>query len=86
MDFLPAHGALFADALGYLYVEDYRLPGEEVPTFNVFDPQGRLTGRLQLPAGLQVLEVGEDYLLGLYRDELDVEYLRLYALERPDRG
>lgn len=30
-----------------------------------------------------MLEVGEDYLLGLYQDEMEVEYLRLYALTGP---
>jgi len=29
-----------------------------------------------------VLEIGEDYVLALYRDEMDVEYVRSYPLTR----
>jgi hypothetical protein len=78
----PAHGDLHADPLGYFFVEDYRLPGDDVPVLSVFDPEGRMVGSLTLPRGLQVLEIGPDYVLGLYRDELDVEFLRLYGLSR----
>lgn len=83
MEFLPPHGAIHADAQGYFFVEEYRLPGDDIPVLNVFDPEGRLTGRLTLPAGLQILEIGEDYVLGLVQDEMGVEYLSLYELYRP---
>jgi len=79
----PAHGDLHADPFGYFFVEDYRLPGEDVPVLSVFDPEGRMVGSLTLPEGLRVLDIGEGFLLGLYQDELDVEFLRLYRLDRP---
>lgn len=82
-DTQPAHGALAADRVGYLFVEDFRRPGAEAVAVHVFDPDGRLTGRFELPRDVQILDVGEDYLLGLYRDELDVEYLHVYDLVRP---
>jgi hypothetical protein len=68
----PPHGAIAADAAGY-----------GAPAVNVFDPTGRLTGRFTLPTPLQVLEIGEDYILGLYRDEVGAEYVRAYDLARP---
>jgi hypothetical protein len=83
MEFRPAHGAVYADPTGYLFVEDYPGPGGDVTEFNVFDPKGRLVARLSLPPGLRPLEIGEDYLLGLYEDDLGVEYLRLYDLNSP---
>jgi hypothetical protein len=39
----------------------------------VFDPDGRLLGTVGVPAGLVVLPIGRDRVLGLWRDELDVE-------------
>jgi hypothetical protein len=81
---LPPHGALYADTEGYLFVEDYVMPGDERKDVTVFDPEGRMAGSFELPVGLEVLEVGSDYLLARYRDELEVEYVRMYRLTRPD--
>ncbi|MDH3292667.1 MAG: hypothetical protein OEO20_17340 [Gemmatimonadota bacterium] len=79
----PPYGELAADALGYLWVADYAPPGDERSTWTIFDPDGRLSGRVTAPPGISILEIGEDYLLGVYRDELDVEYLHQYAVSRP---
>jgi hypothetical protein len=81
-ELFPAHGNLYADTLGFLFVEDYRLPGEEVSVLSVFDPEGRRVGSLALPPGLRVLDMGVDYVLGLHLDEVEVEYLHLYGLTR----
>jgi hypothetical protein len=78
----PAHGALYADRLGFLWVEEYRLPGEEARLTTIFDPEGRMVESLVLPQGLRIEEIGVDYILGLYRDELGVEYVRSYRLTR----
>lgn len=79
----PPFGALEADLLGYLWVEEHRLPGDEVREYTIFDPEGRLTGAITLPEGLAPFEIGADYLLGLNRDELGVEYVHLHRLQRP---
>ncbi len=79
----PAHGSIHADALGCLWVEEYRLPGDTTRVATVLDPEGRMTGSVALPPGLAIFEIGADYLLGRWADELGVEYLRLYALTRP---
>ena len=80
---MPAHGRLMADALGYLWVGEYRSPADATPTpITVFDAGGKLVGRLTFPDRFTVLEIGVDYVLGRYTDELDVEYLRLYRLRR----
>jgi hypothetical protein len=79
----PAHGAIYADALGYLWVEEYRLPGDDVRHTTIFDDEGRMVGSVVLPNRFRVEEIGADYLLGRASDELGVEYLRLYDLTRP---
>jgi hypothetical protein len=85
VDQRPPHGPLFADAQGFLFVKEYLMPGDEVARVWVFDPQGALVGEFQLPEGLEVLDVGEDYLLALYEDDYEVEYVQLFDLTRPGR-
>jgi len=82
-DLHPAHGSIYVDAQGYLWVEEYRLPGEEIRTTTIFDPEGRMVGSMTLPSRFRVEEIGEDYILGRHLDELGVEYIRTYALQRP---
>lgn len=79
----PPHGALYADTEGYLFVEDYVMPGDQRKGVTVFDPEGRMAGGFELPADLQVLDVGSDYLLARYEDDLEVEYVCMYRLTRP---
>lgn len=45
-----------------------------------FDDAGRRERDLMLPFRFSVLDAGADWVLGLYRDDLDVEYLRMYSL------
>lgn len=78
---MPAYQGLQVDARGNLWVEAYRAPGEEVaPRWEVFDPDGVWLGTVETPAGVQIYEIGEGYLLGRWTDELGVEYVRRYAI------
>ncbi|HSG07163.1 MAG TPA: 6-bladed beta-propeller [Longimicrobiales bacterium] len=81
-DFLPAYRSFRADALGYLWVQGYRPSWEGPPIWTVFDPEGRTVARLAMPDGLTVTDIGGDYVLGVERDEMDVQFLRLYGLSR----
>ena len=83
LDRMPAYRRFKVDALGCLWVEEYRRPGDDIPIWTVFDPEGAVVGRVSLPAGLYVREIGEDYVLAVYTDDLDVEYVHMYRLERP---
>ena len=80
----PAFASVMSDALDHLWVEEYEVPGEERPgvLWTVFDPVGRVLGFVETPAGLEILEIGEDYILGQARDELGVEYVQVWPLER----
>ncbi|MCK5653249.1 MAG: hypothetical protein KAJ42_17810 [Gemmatimonadetes bacterium] len=83
LDRMPAYRRFMTDGLGCLWVEESRRPGNDVPVWTVFNPEGAVLGRVSLPAGLYVQEIGEDYVLGVYTDDLDVEYVHMYRLERP---
>lgn len=81
----PAFASLAADAMGYLWAQRYRHPGQVEAVWDVFDPEGILTAKIILPARIRPLEIGDDYLLGLHWDQLDVEYIHLYSLQRNPR-
>jgi hypothetical protein len=79
----PPFGELKSDQLGYLWVQDFQGFSDDAPTWTIFDPEGRRAGRLTLPQRFYPIEIGSDYVLGLGWDESDVEYIRMYGLERP---
>jgi hypothetical protein len=83
-DHFPPFGALMADLEGDLWVQDFQRPGAENRGWSIFDQEGIRVGRITLPDRFDPLEVGADYVLGLGWDEMNVEYLRLYSLRRPD--
>ena len=81
---MPAFTSVVVDGLHHLWVEEYELPGEERPgsLWTVFDPEGRVLGFVETPEGLEIFEIGEDYILGRSLDELDVEHVQVWPLER----
>ena len=81
-DSRPAYGRLLAGADGSLWAaEQARYP--TIPRdWTVFGPDGRLLGTVVMPARFTVFQIGIDWVLGVGLDELDVEYVRLYRLEK----
>lgn len=81
---MPAFTSVVVDRLHHLWVEEYELPGEERPgsLWTVFDPEGRVLGFVETPEGLEIFEILEDYILGRSLDELDVEQVQVWPLER----
>ena len=80
----PAFSTILTDDTGYLWVREYDLPQElnPAPLWTVFDPEGRVLGFVETPAGLDILQIGEDFILGRVKDEFEVEYVQLWPLER----
>lgn len=84
----PAHAEFGFDALGYLWVQGIHglsEPPAGTETGNpwsVFDPEGRWLGDVMLPVGLELYEIGADYLLGKVEDDFEVEYVVKYDLTR----
>ncbi len=71
------------DAQANLWVLEYNRPGDERNRWTVFDADGILLGTLSVPDGLEILDIGDDYVLGKWQDDLDVEHVRLYELVKP---
>ena len=82
MDSYPAFEEILSDRAGYLWVREYRMFGEGDAVWTVFDSEGRIQGVVETPPGLDVFEIGEDYVLGLAQDELGVEHVQMWALDR----
>lgn len=82
-DAMPAYARILVDGTGLLWVEDYRAPGQDEPqTWTVFDSDGQALGRVTVPDDLYVDEIGEDWVLGHTRDELDETHIVLHELRR----
>ena len=77
---VPAYDRFVLDPGGHLWVADYSGPNDESVSWSIFDPSGRQVARAETGASLHVLEIGNDYVLGVTRDELDVEYVRRHQL------
>lgn len=83
----PAFRRILADSLDYLWVEEYPLPGgTDGPTalWTVFDPGGRMHGQVETPAGLEIFEIGADYIIGSMADELGIQSVQLLSLDRSE--
>ena len=79
----PAISAIEVDLLDNLWVREHNLPGEEGRAlWTVFDPDGLVLGLVETPPGLVIYEIGDDYILGMVRDELGVEYVQVWGLDR----
>jgi sugar lactone lactonase YvrE len=80
---MPSYAEFCIDSEGYLWVEDYRKPGDERSRWTVFDLDGLMLGRVELPDRFTIHQIGRDFVLGTWIDEMDVEHVRLYALIKP---
>jgi len=79
---LPAYGRLLVGADGSLWAaEQTRYP--TIPSlWQVFSPDGHLLGEVVVPERFMLFQVGIDWVLGVGLDEVDVEYVQLYRLEK----
>jgi len=80
---LPAFETLQVDRTGNLWVSLYPLPGAHERTWSVFDADGAWLGDVTFPDRFRPLEIGDDYVLGRFSDELDVEHVQIWELVKP---
>ena len=84
-DSLPAIQSLLVDDTGWLCPQRYHWDPSQPKEWIVFDPDGRAHGTVETPPGLDVKWIGEDRVLGVWLDAMDVEYVRLHRLYRAVR-
>jgi hypothetical protein len=91
---MPAFAALLIDSDDHIWLREY-VPNEatvgtwdatrapvETSRWIVLRPDGGLAARVTLPGRFRPTVIGEDFVAGLYRDEMDVEYVHSYRLQR----
>lgn len=90
---LPAYQQLIVDRERNVWVSEARaerfvtqgfarVPSAPTP-WRVFDRQGIWLGTVTMPARFRPMDIGREFVLGLWRDADDVEHVRLYRLDRP---
>lgn len=80
----PAYSGILVDPLGFLWVQSYirSLVAAGPRRSYIFDPEGQWLGTVELPDNFNLYQVGEDYVLGRYRDDLGVETIQVLNLDR----
>jgi len=81
----PAYRDFVVDADGNLWVGVYRRPDDDQPRWTVFDTDGRMLGEVQTPDGFTIFQIGRDFVLGRWADELEVHHVVMYELLRGGR-
>jgi hypothetical protein len=94
-DRIPAFWDFLVDDLGFIWVRPFE-PGRTGLYLGhgiassagpggdwlILSPAGALVGTVSLPADLEPMQITQDAVVGVARDELGVEYVRVYGLER----
>jgi hypothetical protein len=79
---IPAYTELKVDAEGNVWVKRFDSPGGSTNRWGVFGRGGEFLGHVQFPQGLEVFEIGPDYVLGQSRDTLSVGRVQLHILRK----
>jgi hypothetical protein len=80
-DTWPQLNSVDLDAEGNLWLE--REFGDPRAPYDVFSPEGVWLGQVTLPPGRQrCFHFGKDFVLGVWRDQMEVPYVRMYSLEK----
>ena len=79
---MPLFGSPFADAEGNAWLPSYRLGGsqEGAAPYTVISSDGEWLGKVEAPPRLRILDVTGGLVLGVLRDEMEVENLVVYEL------
>ena len=77
---MPVFSRLLVDEAGWLWAELFRLDVRQPMRWLIFGPNGEGLGSVDMPANLEIWQIGGDFVLGVWEDEFGVEYVRRHAL------
>jgi len=80
---MPAYRGIILDQVGNLWVEEYRRPGNTLRQWTLFSTEGVMLGTMTVPDRFVIQDVGDDYVLGKWTDELEIEHVQMYELIKP---
>ena len=79
-EMMPVFSRLLVDEVGWLWAELYRYDVRAPVRWLVFGADGEGLGSVDMAPDLEVREIGRDFVLGVWRDQLDVKYVRRHVL------
>ncbi len=68
---------------GRIWVPGELPPSDTPVTWDIYDLRGKPTARITTPARFHLHEIGEEYVTGVFLDEMDVNYVRVYRIRKP---
>ena len=87
----PLYDEMMIDELGYIWVRQTMYPSREMgferrlphpQRWWIFDREGRWLGDIETPARLQIVDLGDEFLLGVSEDEYGVEMVQSHRIRR----
>lgn len=81
-DSVPAYTQLELDGAGQLWVRPFVYGEASAVEWLVFRTDGEWLGTVSLPAEFEVHQVTEDRVVGVHRDALGVERIRIHSIEK----
>ncbi len=76
----PYHDRLMIGTDGALWVEKWRQFDDQGRRFVIYDTAGRAVARAEFPDRVRPLQVGPDFLVGMWRDPDDVPFVRVWKV------
>jgi hypothetical protein len=77
---LPPYQQVYVDPSGFVWLQDFQAPGEEIARFQVLDSSGVFRATARMPPRFRVTHVGDRHIVGVRRDALEVERVEVYEL------
>jgi len=68
---------------GRLWTSEEELPADTPVEISVWSLEGEPVATVTVPAQFELHDIGPDYLLGRWFDDLDVNYVREYSIDKP---
>ena len=78
----PEFASMKVDDLGNLWVRHYGPPFDPSPDYDVYDANGAPIARVRVAPRFDPFHIGKDFILGVRKDDLDVEHVEVYKLTR----
>lgn len=75
---LPAYDRVLASADGHVWAQVYESDLASPLQWDVFDGDRRFVGHVSVPGGLYPMAITADGVVGVWRDAMGVEYVRVY--------
>jgi hypothetical protein len=80
---MPFYNRFLGDESGNIWVQEFAPADPDPDAWTVFDREGRMLGSVMLPDRFRPLHIDDASILGVWRDDLDVERVQVYALVKP---